>query len=198
MDLAGESERLWLRVTDIKQYLYCPRIIYYTYCMPVPRALTYKMEEGKSQHVRVMELEERRSLRAYGLETGERVFRVSLSSERLGLCGVLDMVILRPTESIPVEFKHSMGKVGLNLRYQLVAYGLLVEERWGKPVRRGFIYRIPEKRAVEVVIRPNMRRYVVRVLREMRQMVKGEVMPGPTRRRERCVDCEYRRYCKDI
>jgi len=184
-----------LVVSDIKNYMYCRRTVYFAHFLPGRRPTTYKMQEGKLSHQEMVALEERRSLRAYGLEDGEREFGVMLQSARLGLNGLLDMVIVRQGEAIPVEFKNSTGRLGMNHRYQLVAYALLVEERYGRPVRRGFVYFIPLKRVQEVPITPNMRRYVTRLLREMREMLRSEVLPPATAQRGRCADCEYRRYC---
>jgi CRISPR-associated exonuclease Cas4 len=189
---------LTLTVSDIKQYTYCPRIVYFTYCLPLKRPLTYKMEEGDLQHERVAELEQRRSLRAYGLNQGERQFGVHLYSERLELSGLLDMVIIGAQEPIPVEFKYSTGKPGLNHKYQLTAYALLVEDKWHKAVRRGFIYLIPLKEALEVPVTANMRRFVLGTMAEIREMVDREAMPEPTRRRERCRDCEFVNFCADV
>ena len=98
---------LLLNASDLRQYVYCPRIVYFRYCVPVRPPPTYKMVEGKLQHEQVEELEHRRSLRAYGLSDGERVFGVRLRSDRLGISGVLDLVIVRRYEVIPVEFKHA-------------------------------------------------------------------------------------------
>ena len=193
-----DEPQVVLTVTDVRQFVYCPRIVYYTRYLEVPQPETYKMEEGKLQHQRSAGLERRRSLRTYGLEEGERHFSVRLYSRRLGLSGLLDMVIETSSEVIPVEFKHTMGALGLNHKYQLTAYALLVEERWGRPVRRGFVYRIPEKEAVEVPITPNMRRHVHRLLAEMREMLAQGGRPAPTRHRGRCVDCEFRRLCGDV
>ncbi len=190
----SSADLIPLTVTDVKNFVYCPRVVYHVHFVP-QRPVTYKMEEGKLQHEHTAELEERRSLRAYGLSDGERHFGVQLYSDRLGLSGLLDMAIVREGETIPVEFKHSTGRLGLNHKYQLTAYGLLVEEKWGRPVRRGFAYFIPARRAQEVPITPNMRRYVTRLLREIRQMLGSEALPWATGHRERCVDCEYRRYC---
>jgi len=96
-----------LAAGDLRQYVYCPRVVYYRYCVPVRPPPTYKMIEGKLQHERVEDLEHRRTLRAYGLADGERVFHVPLTSDRLGLSGILDMVVVRRHEVIPVEFKHT-------------------------------------------------------------------------------------------
>ncbi len=193
-----------LLVSDVRQWVYCPRIVYYRLCQPLRRPVTYKMEEGKLQHERIEELERRRTLRSYGLRreelegSVERHFRPRLSSERLGLSGVVDLVLLLPLEAIPVEYKHTDAPVGLNHKYQLVAYALLVEERWGRPVRRAFVRFLPSERLEEVPITPNGRTFVRGVLREIRACVAAERMPEPTPRRGRCVDCEYRRFCGDV
>lgn len=187
-----------LTVSDIKQYAYCPRIVFFTYCLPLRRPVTYKMEEGELQHEHTSDLEQRRSLRAYGLQQGQREFGVRLYSERLGFSGLLDMVVLTPHEHIPVEFKHSTGKPGLNHKYQLTGYALLVEDRWERAVRRGFIYLIPFKKALEVPVTSDMRRFVLKSMAAIRDMVDREIMPAATRHRERCVDCEFINFCGDV
>lgn len=208
----GEVEKLTLTVTDVRQWVYCPRIVYYTYVLAVKRPVTYKMTEGTREHERVTELEARRTLRSYGLrreDEARREFRVSLYSERLGLRGLLDMAIVTPHEVIPVEYKDNtphtamVGKqavpqVALNHKYQLTAYALLAEEQFGKAVRRGFVHYIPTKQSREVLITAEMREFVVNILAEIRAMLASERLPQPTPKRSRCQECEFRRFCGDI
>jgi len=190
---------LTLTVSDVKQYPYCPRIVYYSYLMPLrSRPTTFKMEDGRLAHERIEELEQRRSLRAYGLTEGDRRFDVALASERLGLRGRLDMVIESAGEVIPVDFKDSRGRPGLNHKYQLTAYALLAEGVWRRSVRRGFIYLIPQRRAEEVRITSNMRGWVHKALREIRASLATEAKPPPTRVRGRCTDCEFRALCPEV
>jgi len=200
------------QVTDLKQYAYCPRVVFYTYCLPLIRPMTYKMKVGIAAQDQVEDLEERRTLRAYGLERGERHFNVDLVSEELGLRGRVDMVIEvtgdgGEGELIPVDYKHSRGKgflesslqrVGHHLEQQLAAYGEMLQSVWGRPVRRGFLYFIPMRRAQEVAITKELRWEVRQLVAEMRAMVEEERMPGPTRYRRRCVACEFRRFCNDV
>ncbi|MCL5076336.1 MAG: CRISPR-associated protein Cas4 [Chloroflexi bacterium] len=194
----SSTSLITLTVSDVKQYSYCPRVVYFTYCLPLRRPTTYKMAEGKLEHEHIAELEQRRSLKAYGLAEGERQFNVNLYSKRLELSGKLDMVIETAGEVIPVDFKNTGGGVGLNHKYQLTAYALLVEDQWQKPVRRGFIYLAPQKKGQEVTITPNMRLFVKAALAKIRDMLERESMPPPTRRWARCVDCEFRNFCNDV
>ena len=107
------------RVSDLKQYVYCPRILYYHACLPRVRPITYKMQAGINAQLPAEGRERRRSLRAYGLEQGQRHFNVPLVSERLGLRGQVDLVIETEQsgepEAIPVDYQGAfdMGSAGL-------------------------------------------------------------------------------------
>jgi len=189
---------LALRVSDLKQYAYCPRIVYYQHVMPVERATTYKMMYGKEAHAALEALEQRRKLRAYGLDAGERMFHLWLSSSRLGLSGKLDLLIRTEQGFYPVDFKHTEGRPHRNHLLQLAAYALLVEERYGVPVERGFLYLIPSKDVVEVEITDALKQEVLEVIQRIHEMVRREALPPPTPVRARCTDCEYQNYCADI
>lgn len=186
-----------LRVSDIKQYLYCSRITYYHYVVPVDRKVSFKMDHGREQHFEIERLERRRRLTRYGLDQGERRFRLPLHSERLGLTGVLDLLLLSPAGYFPVDYKHTTGAPALGHKYQLVGYSLLVEEALGVTVKRGFIYLIPTNRVVEVAMSANARTHFRRLMGAVRNIVRGQRMPAATPSPWRCCDCEFRRYCGD-
>ncbi len=187
-----------LRVSDLKQYFYCPRIIYYTYCLPVPRPVTHPMQVGATEHEVLSVFERRRSLKRYGLSDGERRFHAPLQASSLGLTGVLDMLIITQEQAFPVEFKYTVQRLNVNAKCQLVAYAMMVEECLGKPVECGFIYRIPKQNATAIPISRAMREKVFRALEDMRVMIAQERLPEPPGQRGKCVECEFRRYCRDV
>ena len=129
-----------LEVTDLKQYTYCPRIVFYRYCLPRIRPITFTMTEGIRSHTEEDSREERRSLRNYNLTEGERSFHLSLQSAQLGLTGRIDLAIATPSRTAPnaegivVEYKLTEQKAGAHFKLQLAAYALLLEEAWGLPV----------------------------------------------------------------
>ena len=191
-------------VTDLKQYTVCPRIVFYRYCLPKVRPVTVLMEEGTLQHEEEDEREERRSLRTYGLTQGERVSHLALRSERLGLSGRVDLAIAIPNRSMPeaeaivVEYKYSEQKAGSHFKLQLAAYALLVEEAWGLPVKRAFLYSIPLRCAEAIAITPRLRASVIQTVESIRQCVAEEILPMPPSSLGRCVACEFRRFCNDV
>jgi len=199
--MEGSDERLFFTVTDLKQYFYCPRVVYYTYCLPLLRPTTYKMEAGAVAHEEAGDLERRRTLAAYGLKEGTRHFDVWVVGQRLGLRGRIDMVIEvegERGELIPVDYKHTARQIGEHAWRQLAAYGIMLEETWGGRVRRGFIYSLVTRRAEERALTVALRRGVEEAVEAMRLMVEREVMPEPPAWRGACVNCEFRRFCNDV
>jgi CRISPR-associated exonuclease Cas4 len=195
-------ERLTLEVTDLKQWTYCPRVVFYRYCLPRIRPVTYSMEAGKRAHEEEVSREERRSLHAYSLTSGERFFDVALRSERLHLSGRIDLVIRVQTdqgpEGIVVDYKLSEREAGSHFKLQLAAYGLMVEEAWGIPVRRAFLYHIAQRKAEAIPLTPALRRQVERTVDAIERAIVGEAIPRPPATLARCVACEFRRFCNDV
>lgn len=189
---------LALTVSDVRQYVYCPRIPYYRLGLRLPhRFVTADMHEGIRAHAETTEREHRRTLRAYGLEDGERTFDLQLYSQNLRLGARVDMLIRRRNEVIPVEYKNTEAPLGQHHKYQLTAYAILAEDHFGLPARRVFVYFIPRKRAEEVAVTPSTRAYTRRILRRIREAVAAESLPDGTRVLGRCGVCEFLPYCND-
>jgi len=189
------------RVTDLKQWVYCPRVLYYALCLPKVRPVTYKMqagvEAGKGEEGR----EARRSLHPYGLEVGRREFDVPLSSSRYGLRGKADLVVWidtpPPGEFVVVDYKLS-DTAGEHFKLQITAYALLLEEMTGLRSKCGYLYFIPKRRTEEVKFTPHLREKLLATLSAMHHMLHTEIMPEPTPKRNKCLACEFRRFCNDV
>lgn len=187
-----------LRVNDIKQYVYCPRVVFYQYSMPVEKKTTWKMDQGKIEEAEIDRLEQRRKLTGYRLAEGGRRFHFRLTSTRLGLAGKLDLLIDSPEGLFPVDFKWTTGRPHKNHIFQICGYALLLEDHFHKPVTKGFVYLIPQSDAVVFDLTAELKEQTETVLAEMRRMIETEQMPGPTAVRNRCTDCEYRNFCGDV
>jgi CRISPR-associated exonuclease Cas4 len=192
----------YLQVTDLKQYVYCPRVVFYRYCLPDIRPVTFKMQAGIAAQERVNDLEKRRSLRAYDVVAGTRHFHVSVVSERLKLTGQIDLVVAHgegdEERLIPVDFKLSRRKPGPHFKLQLGAYGVMLAEAWNGVVDVGYLYQIPTKTSVQVPITSRLRKQVESTGAEIHRMIDEERMPGATSQPGKCVNCEFRRFCNDV
>ncbi|GAB4282313.1 MAG: CRISPR-associated protein Cas4 [Candidatus Promineifilaceae bacterium] len=194
-----EEPPFTFRVIDLKQFVYCPRVLYYQTVLPDVRPITYKMEAGTEAHQQAIGREKRRTLRTYGLENGRRAFNVPVYNPELLLSGEVDMVIETETELIPVDYKQAK-KVGPHHKLQLMAYGRLLEtadSKNPKTIKRGFIYLIPSRKAIEVRFTLQLRRQLDNALHTMRQIAQQQQYPSPAASLAQCVDCEFRRFCAD-
>jgi len=69
-----------------------------------------------------------------------------------------------------------MSDILTDLKYQLVAYGLLVKESFGRGVRRSFEY-VPEALILQLEVTPIIKSYVKRVLWHIKRMLREEELP---------------------
>lgn len=185
-------------VTDLKQWAYCRRIVYYHRVMPAVGRPTYKMKEALAAQDLIEGLEMRRGVKEYGLENASREFNVRLSDGLLGLSGKADLLLETCDQVAVVDFKLTSGELGENHRMQLAGYSLLAEGARGVPARRGFLYRIPDNRLFAVEITPELREAVVAAIAAIRKMAEREWCPPATPVRGRCVECEFSNYCADV
>jgi CRISPR-associated exonuclease Cas4 len=195
---AVERDLTLLRVNDLKQFEYCPRIVFYNTVMPVDRKITVKMERGKQEEIRLDALENRRSLKRYDLSSGERRFHVGLESAKLGLSGKLDLLLVSSKGYFPVDFKYTRGRPHRNHIFQLAGYGLLVEEAFETEVRTGFIYLAPIQKVVAIALTRQLKQQTLDRLAEIRSIIREGILPARTPLRSRCEECEFRNYCGDV
>ena len=184
-------------VTDLKQFMYCKRILYYHSCLPDIRPVTYKMQAGIRRHEDENKRSFRRTMRLPEITQAEREFDVTVKSDRLGLSGQVDEVLFMDDMIIPVDYKLAK-KASQHFKVQLTAYAMMLEETFDLPASRGILYLIQKRESVEVNITRRLRNKVVEALDKMRDISNSESMPGAIANRRACLDCEFRRFCNDV
>lgn len=193
-----------ITVSDVKQYLYCPKIIYFDHVLHAPKPPDQKLDAGREAHESIISKEKRRKGAVFydpELDVADKLFRVELVSQTLGLRGVLDYLVKTERELIPVDYKFGYSNNGaayLNHKYQLAAYALLVEDCFNTTVRRGFIHYSRERLNVRIDITDELRGRTMRMIEGIRSIIENETEPASARNPARCTDCEYRRYCEGV
>lgn len=188
-------ETAGLTVTDLRQYLWCPRIPFYRLCWGFKPPPTSSMARGQQRAARVETLERRRSLAKYGLEQAALQRQLSLYSAALDLKGIVDMVLATEHESVPVEIKTGSADTE-RFHVQLAAYGWLLREN-GRKCTRGFIYSLDDDDVTEIPFTPALDARVKEIVTHLQQIALGDLLPPGTDRHLRCPACEYRRACSD-
>lgn len=187
-----------LPVSEIRQYHYCPRVVYFHHFLPGAGKATAKMEFGREAQEDEERLEVRRVLDKYGMREGTRHFGMWLRSDRLGLSGKIDLLVENGEEAFVVDFKLTSGDPVRGHYLQVTAYSMLVEETRGWRCGVGFLFRIPDRKLFGFRIEPGMREEVRAAAEAMRQMVAREEFPIVNQNPNRCKDCEYQNFCGDV
>lgn len=197
LQIRPEDDNDLVTISLLKQYVYCPRVVYYETCTPGIRPTTYKMEAGAVAHDYERKRASRRTLTAYQVPEGERHFDVRVFSSKLGLSGIIDEVVITPDEVIVVDYKMARW-MGDNHLIQIGAYAMLVEEAFQLPAHRGFIYLMGVRRFESVLIDAVVRNSVLETLEGIQHIRNKEYMPPPVDEQNKCESCEFRRFCNDI
>jgi len=187
-----------LSVNDLKQFSYCPRIVYYHWVMPVHPPTTFLMQRGHLQEERFERLEPRRVLSCYGFDDAARHFGLEITSESLGIIGKVDLILEGFERVAVVEFKATASRLADNWKLQLCAYSLLAEEHFQRPCPVGFVVLNDREECIEVELNDALRDQTYSVLKQARALVMRQEFPDPTAVRARCAQCEYRNFCGDV
>jgi len=193
----SSSEKEYLNVTDLKQYAFCPRIPYFQHILGYEERVTESMLEGRVSEEEFEKREKRRKKFAKKLEAEEKVFNIPLCSPKLELMGVVDCILIRGSEIIPVEFKASKKpkKLKENHLIQLAAYSILAEEFYGKIVRKAMIYYEKTDEFMEIRITKEAKQRVLKLLEKLKEMLKEENLPEVNQPKSKCANCGYRKIC---
>lgn len=194
----------FVSVTDIKQYIYCPRIVYFDRVLHATPMFGSQQKDSKELHEDYVEKELRRKDAIYyspEFVGAEKFMFISLSSSTYGLQGNVDCIIKTAKgEYILVEYKNmnsDKGRVCMQHKYQLVGYALLIEDNFNTTVKRAFVDYIPEGLILQFEITPTMKIFVKRVLGHIRRIIKDEELPPIRVAKYKCLGgCGHKEVCQ--
>ncbi|MGQ9469554.1 MAG: CRISPR-associated protein Cas4 [Nitrososphaerales archaeon] len=196
----SEDEEEYIAISDIKQYHFCPRIIYFSKVLGVRERLTESEEKGREAH-NDFHMKEKRRTTLFGLKSikpTQKWTALYIRSEKLKLHGSLDMLIKNNDEFIPVEFKNTKApkKPQKGHIYQVVAYSLLIEENFHTIVKRVAIYYSKEDKILIIPLTEEMRNHVLWTLERILKIIRTEKLPETLPPESKCKSCGYLWVCK--
>jgi CRISPR-associated exonuclease Cas4 len=193
---AGQT---FITISDVLEYLFCPRFIYYMYCLAIPQheEKHYKVLKGRGIHE-----EKRKANRVYLRKKLGCVIKdssVYLASERYHIKGIVDEVLfLDDGTAAPFEYKFAEFKdrVFRTYRYQLAIQGLLIKENFNVEVNRGFICYTRSKNLIrEVRFTDRTFNEAVDIIESIFDIIQKGHYPKKTKHMPKCIDCCYRNIC---
>lgn len=196
------TETALIPLRALNQVTYCPRLYYLQYVDAV-MPINEHVESGLHDHRRVDASDLASKTRKEG--DADRSRGVHLSSETLGINGILDVIEEKNGASYPVETKHGAaprdddGRPSTwdNDAVQLCGQALLMEAAFGAPVERGFQFYAGTRERVEVRFTDELRAKTRSAIDECRRLSALDAPPDPlpSELRHRCFGCSLAPVC---
>jgi len=187
-----------LQVSDITQYFYCPRKVYFMRTLGIKIRARPKMDMGKEVHEKEhCRVKERKTI--YGFqkdEVAEVIHDLAVEDVNNGLYGIVDTtIILKNGEVVPVDVKYTDSeKVRINWKKQLTAYALLLEYRFKTTVKRGFIYFPAKHKQIQIDIPSEAKAVLKHDIKKIKELINSERMPNVSKGKQ-CNYCEMKKLC---
>lgn len=188
-----------ITISDVLEYLFCPRFTYFMYCLDIPQheEQRFKVLKGRDVH------ETRRMTNAEyvrkKLNCIKKERNVFIASRKNHIKGIVDEVLLlEDGTAAPLEYKYAeyKDKIFKTYRYQLVLHGMMIQENYGLEVNRGYICYIRSNSLVKQVdFTPSDYQKGIEIIESVIDIINKGVYPKTTRNLRKCVDCCYRNIC---
>ncbi len=185
-----------LPINLIRQWCYCPRVVYYQELMKLNVEYPPWVKQGEHFHYTEEKLWKRRNLSRFNLQTGKKYHNLFLKSAELQMHGISDMAIETTDAVYAVEFKLSANNKNRGSTLQLVAYAMLLEEHFKKPSPVGFLVG-QGKILHSTPIDAKRREEVLGAVSDIHKMLILGIKPDSGASYTQCHICEYINFCND-
>jgi CRISPR-associated exonuclease Cas4 len=123
-----------------------------------------------------------------------------VESKTLGLRGIIDQIEVYPGGFVPIELKTGKApKEGVweGHKIQLIAYALLMEEKFNTEVKEGFVNYLDTKQKRHIALNPFMRLEVKELIQKVNQLINSEKIPDFDKNTNKCTICGLKEDCYD-
>lgn len=201
-----ETQGTYITPSEVIEYLYCPRFIYYMNCLCISQheEQRYKVIKGRELH------DERRNINKNFLRKRlnciNKDMDVYMSSDKYHLKGVVDEVLILEDGTLaPLGFKFAeyKDKIFNTHKYQSILYAILIKENYRKEtnddivhVKKGYVCYTRSKNLIkEIVYNDKDFEKAVNMISEILKIIQTGYYPKKTKYTSKCIDCCYRNIC---
>lgn len=187
-----------LTVTDLKNYIYCPRIIYFKniHKLSEPLQNNTLVERGNDFHKKRFKYKNYLKKRFKEFEFNKK--EVKLYDKSINVCGIVDEIFFSSKEAMPVEYKFSnyTGEVYETNLIQLTLYALLIRKTYNINVFKGcIIYTRNKVECVEILFEDEDFINCLKNIKKLKEAFIREDIPKLNQNIEKCNSCYFKKIC---
>lgn len=183
--------------SDVIQYLYCPRFIYFEYVLAIPQyeEKSYKAMRGREVHNYKQKVNKDYLRKNIGVR--KKYQEQYLTNDFLR--GKVDEVLeLKNDTMAPLDYKFAKykDKVFSTYKTQLFCYAWLIEDNFEKKVNCGYlVYTRSKNKLIEIPVSEESKSKVKEAAADIIDIINKNRFPRATRYKKRCRGCTYRNIC---
>ena len=123
-----------------------------------------------------------------------------VESEGLKLKGIIDQVHVYEQDYVPFELKTGRAPdsgVWPSHRIQIAAYSMLLQEKFNKPIKEGFVFYLDTKEKRHIAMNPFMKDEVKQIVNEVIGLLESKNIPDFCNNENKCMKCGLKETCYD-
>lgn len=186
-----------LPVSIIRQHCFCPRIPVFLEIYKLHPATPLWVKEGLSYHEKREKLSKYKPFKTIFSEKNNIKFSQYLKSEKYRIHGIIDCLILKQDEIIPVEFKIKFNSSNKGSIIQLCAYSLIITEQYKQNINYGYIISEKYAKISNIIFSNEIQKQTLKKIDEVFQNLNSGLLPHSSATEAQCSQCEYINYCND-
>ena len=116
---------------------------------------------------------------------------LKITSEKLGLRGIIDQIEIHTGGFVPIELKTGKSPregVWPGHKIQLIAYVLLLEEKFNTEIKEGFVNYLDTKQKRHITINPFMRIEVKELIEKVNTLFNSDKIPNFEKNTNKCIN----------
>jgi len=194
-----EASTTIITISDVMEYLFCPRFIYYMHCLDIPQHEEKRFKVLKGRKVHAEKLITNPDYLRKKLGVVRKEMDVFIASKENHIKGIVDEILfLDDGTAAPFEYKYAEFKdtIFQTHKYQLVLHALMIKENYHVDVNKGYICYTRSNHHVEEV--PFSEKDFQRgkeIVQEILEIIEKGYYPDRTNYKNKCIDCCYSTMC---
>jgi len=189
-----------ITVSDVVEYMYCPRFIYFERVLCIPQHEEKREKVLIGRHIHELKEKINKNYIRKSINAKAKFLNVYLSSKKYRIVGIVDEVLeLDDGSYAPLDYKFAEYKSRLfkTHKYQSILYGLLIKENFGVDVNRGYVVYVRSGNLVkEIKFKQKDFDEAVEFIDLIFRIIENEEFPLNIRvNKRKCIDCCYRNIC---
>ncbi|MEK6892132.1 MAG: CRISPR-associated protein Cas4 [Nanoarchaeota archaeon] len=165
------------------------------------KSFPFIMEESVTRSANVFDFILKNNV--FGDELWQRLTPKILSelrveSDELKLKGIIDQVHVYEQDYVPFELKTGRTPadgVWPSHRIQIAAYSMLLQEKFRKPIKEGFVFYLDTKEKRHIAINPFMKDEVRQIVDEVIALLENRNLPDFCNNENKCRKCGLKQTC---